>query len=53
MATEHKYTQAIWSATDSPKSYPRLSGAIEVDVAIIGGGITGISTAYNLTGGRI
>lgn len=48
MATEHYYTQALWSATSKPKPYPSLSGDIEVDVAIIGGGITGISTAYAL-----
>lgn len=48
MATDHYYTQAIWSANTSPKQFPKLSGDLEVDVAIIGGGITGISTAYNL-----
>lgn len=49
MATEHYYTQAIWSATAEAKNYPPLSNDIEVDVAIVGGGITGISMAYNLT----
>lgn len=48
MATEHYYTQAIWSATAGAKAYPPLSSDLEVDVAIIGGGITGITTAYSL-----
>ncbi|PRY13800.1 glycine/D-amino acid oxidase-like deaminating enzyme [Pontibacter ummariensis] len=48
MATEHYYTQAIWSATAGAKTYPSLSHDLEVDVAVIGGGITGITTAYNL-----
>ena len=38
----------MWSATTAFKTYPQLSGDIEVDVAIVGGGITGISTAYLL-----
>ncbi|WP_017732938.1 FAD-dependent oxidoreductase [Nafulsella turpanensis] len=49
MATNHYYTQAIWSATTSPQKYPPLTEDIEVDVAIVGGGITGLTTAYNLT----
>lgn len=48
MATEHYYSQALWSATIEAKIYPPLTNDIEVDVAIIGGGITGISTAYKL-----
>ena len=48
MATDHYYTEAIWSATIQAKSFSKLNGDIEVDVAIVGGGITGISTAYNL-----
>ncbi|GAB3525900.1 FAD-dependent oxidoreductase [Pontibacter brevis] len=47
MAADH-ITQALWSATTTFKTYPQLSGDIEVDVAIVGGGITGLSTAYNL-----
>lgn len=41
-------TEAIWSATLEPFEYLPLSGDLEVDVAIVGDGITGISTAYNL-----
>lgn len=47
MAADH-ITQALWSATTSFKTYPQLQGDLEVDVAIVGGGITGISTAYAL-----
>ncbi|MEX2336656.1 MAG: FAD-dependent oxidoreductase [Fulvivirga sp.] len=49
MATEHFYTKALWRETVSQKIFPILSEDIEVDVAIVGGGITGISTAYNLS----
>ena len=48
MATEHYFSQAIWNASAQPTNYPQLSGNIEVDVAIVGGGITGISAAYLL-----
>jgi glycine/D-amino acid oxidase-like deaminating enzyme/nitrite reductase/ring-hydroxylating ferredoxin subunit len=36
---------SIWTATAEAVSFPRLSRDTEVDVAIIGGGITGITTA--------
>ena len=49
MASEHYSNEAIWSAATHKSSvYPQLKGDLEVDVAIIGGGITGISTACNL-----
>lgn len=48
MATEHNYTQALWSAITDIKTYAQLSDDIEVDVAIVGAGITGLSTAYHL-----
>jgi glycine/D-amino acid oxidase-like deaminating enzyme/nitrite reductase/ring-hydroxylating ferredoxin subunit len=50
MANEHYYTEAVWSAT-SPKgkSYPALAGDREVDIAIVGAGITGLTTAYTLS----
>jgi len=47
MATGH-ITEALWSATTAFQTYPQLNGDLEVDVAIVGGGITGISAAYNL-----
>jgi glycine/D-amino acid oxidase-like deaminating enzyme/nitrite reductase/ring-hydroxylating ferredoxin subunit len=44
VATEY-ITQALWSAVTEPKAYAPLSGDIEVDVAVVGAGITGLSTA--------
>src|SRR5476651_2162792 len=42
-------TTSLWEATSTrPSSYPTLSQNIEVDVAIIGGGITGITAASHL-----
>jgi len=44
------YSQtSFWLATYGPyTTNPPLRGDIEVDVAIIGGGFTGLSTAYIL-----
>lgn len=39
---------AVWGNADFSPSYPSLSGDIQADVAIIGAGITGLSTAYHL-----
>ena len=36
------------SVTETPAEYPPLQGDIETDVAIIGGGYTGLSAAYHL-----
>ena len=42
-------TQALWEAISTrATTYPTLSNDIEVDVAIIGGGITGITAASQL-----
>ena len=48
---EHRPTtnQAVWSSTGFLPSHPSLSGDIHADVAIIGAGITGLSTAYHLS----
>lgn len=48
MGIDQKTNQAVWDQTIVPKSYPSLSGDQTADVAIIGAGITGISTAVNL-----
>jgi glycine/D-amino acid oxidase-like deaminating enzyme/nitrite reductase/ring-hydroxylating ferredoxin subunit len=40
-------TTPVWFATKVPR-FPRLSASIEVDVAVIGGGITGVTAAYLL-----
>lgn len=42
------YKKSIWQKFSKPCHFPRLKGDIEVDVAIIGGGISGITTAQLL-----
>jgi glycine/D-amino acid oxidase-like deaminating enzyme len=39
---------SFWIDTSLVTSYPPLSGDVEADVAIVGGGITGITAAYLL-----
>ncbi len=39
---------SLWEGTTPETSYPSLSGTISVDVAVVGGGITGLTTAYLL-----
>jgi len=39
---------SIWKEGSKNKKYPKLSKDIEVDVLIIGGGITGVSSLYYL-----
>ncbi|QAY77732.1 FAD-dependent oxidoreductase [Sphingosinicella sp. BN140058] len=36
---------SYWNATAAPTRFPQLAGEVHVDVAIIGGGIVGITTA--------
>jgi glycine/D-amino acid oxidase-like deaminating enzyme/nitrite reductase/ring-hydroxylating ferredoxin subunit len=44
------HTQSFWEATTPHRpEFPALEGNIDVDVAIIGGGITGITTALQLS----
>ncbi len=40
---------SFWEGTSPKTSFPALQAEIEVDIAIIGGGITGISAAYLLS----
>jgi glycine/D-amino acid oxidase-like deaminating enzyme/nitrite reductase/ring-hydroxylating ferredoxin subunit len=40
--------QSLWLDTSPPEEFPRLQGSLEVDVLIVGGGITGLTTAYLL-----
>jgi glycine/D-amino acid oxidase-like deaminating enzyme/nitrite reductase/ring-hydroxylating ferredoxin subunit len=40
--------ESYWLATTPESNYPALSGDISVDVAIIGGGIVGITSAFIL-----
>jgi glycine/D-amino acid oxidase-like deaminating enzyme/nitrite reductase/ring-hydroxylating ferredoxin subunit len=39
---------SLWLATTPQTDYPALDAEITVDVAVLGGGITGIATAYML-----
>ncbi|HET9576643.1 MAG TPA: FAD-dependent oxidoreductase [Usitatibacter sp.] len=40
--------ESIWQATSKPAALPLFGGEAEVDVVVIGGGITGITTAMLL-----
>ena len=43
----------IESTKEEKKSFPSLDHSINCDVCIIGGGITGMTTAYYLSKARI
>jgi glycine/D-amino acid oxidase-like deaminating enzyme len=45
MRSNRDDTRSYWMKTRPGKEYPRLEGEVEVDVAIVGGGITGITAA--------
>ncbi|MBZ6496633.1 FAD-dependent oxidoreductase [Natrinema longum] len=47
--SESPRPESLWLATTSTTDYDPLDGGLEVDVAIVGGGITGLSAAINLT----
>ncbi|MFL6754880.1 MAG: FAD-dependent oxidoreductase, partial [Sphingomicrobium sp.] len=40
-----QHSPVYWIDTCSPPQFPQLEGEIDVDVAIIGGGIVGVSAA--------
>ncbi|WP_217915604.1 FAD-dependent oxidoreductase [Miltoncostaea marina] len=44
VASEGRHA-SLWVATTPGTAYPALEGALEVDVAVVGGGITGLTTA--------
>src|SRR5688500_10945443 len=48
-------TTSIWTSTAPAAGWPALAEDIEVDVAVVGGGITGVTTAWLLarTGRRV
>jgi glycine/D-amino acid oxidase-like deaminating enzyme/nitrite reductase/ring-hydroxylating ferredoxin subunit len=39
---------SLWIATTPETNFPRMAGDISVDVAVLGGGIAGIATAFQL-----
>jgi glycine/D-amino acid oxidase-like deaminating enzyme len=39
---------SVWSNTTTPPEYPRLTGSIDCDVLVIGGGMAGVLTANEL-----
>jgi glycine/D-amino acid oxidase-like deaminating enzyme/nitrite reductase/ring-hydroxylating ferredoxin subunit len=43
--TEPIDTRSYWNATATAPDFPTLEGDLEVDVAVIGGGIVGVTTA--------
>ncbi|MFV8754521.1 FAD-dependent oxidoreductase [Nannocystaceae bacterium ST9] len=46
MSTER--LESLWLATTPPTGYPALAEGVHVDVAVLGGGIVGITTAWLL-----
>ncbi|MGH9244782.1 MAG: FAD-dependent oxidoreductase [Acidimicrobiales bacterium] len=45
MGTLHETNRSLWIATTPETTYPALDADARVDVAVIGGGITGLTTA--------
>jgi glycine/D-amino acid oxidase-like deaminating enzyme/nitrite reductase/ring-hydroxylating ferredoxin subunit len=48
MGSLHERNRSVWVATTPQTSYPPLAGPVIVDVAVVGGGITGLTTALLL-----
>jgi glycine/D-amino acid oxidase-like deaminating enzyme/nitrite reductase/ring-hydroxylating ferredoxin subunit len=48
MTTVSGTAESYWMDSTSPTAYPPVTGDVEVDVAVIGGGIAGICTAWEL-----
>ena len=48
MGAAPEHNPSVWVATAPPTSFPALSEDIAVDVAVVGGGITGLTTALLL-----
>jgi len=44
----HQSTTSYWQATGSFRQYPKLDRGAHADIVIVGGGITGLTTAYLL-----
>src|SRR4051812_22814423 len=46
MGSTSETNPSLWIATAAPVGeYPSLDGAVAVDVAVVGGGLTGVATA--------
>jgi glycine/D-amino acid oxidase-like deaminating enzyme/nitrite reductase/ring-hydroxylating ferredoxin subunit len=48
MANTTSSRQSLWLDTAPPSEYPSLSGDVEVDIAVIGGGVAGLTSALML-----
>lgn len=49
MTAQRSERVSLWQATASPDVYESLSGDVDTDVAVVGGGITGLTCAAMLT----
>ncbi|RKH63526.1 FAD-dependent oxidoreductase [Corallococcus aberystwythensis] len=45
---DERQHKSLWTVTTPPRDFPSLPGDLDVDVAIIGGGIAGLTTAWLL-----
>jgi glycine/D-amino acid oxidase-like deaminating enzyme/nitrite reductase/ring-hydroxylating ferredoxin subunit len=45
MGTVHEANPSLWVGTTAETAYPRLPGDVEVDVVVVGAGITGLTLA--------
>ena len=48
MGSLHERNPSVWVGTSEETSYPQLTDDLDVEVAVIGGGITGLTTALLL-----
>lgn len=48
MNKSQNFSTSVWNANNSRSRYPELKNDLEVDIAIVGAGITGITAAYLL-----
>jgi len=49
MATVSDRAESYWMDSSAPTAYPPVDGDVEVDVAVVGGGIAGLCSAWELT----
>ena len=48
MGSLHERNRSVWAGTTPETAFPALEGPVDVDVAVVGGGITGLTTAFLL-----